>query len=118
MQWSIAKEKRDSMQRTVRQGAVRDAMSKAEDYASVYHSSGGPDAQLRLVPVNINDGSGSSTRATGWGGAAAPGAVARASAFGSSAAHRDAPALNFHPEDITISSWVNCVFHFDPDQPA
>ena len=110
MNWHVTQETRNSVQRDMRQGALNDAITKAGDYASLYHHPDNPEtATTKLVPVKINDGYGAAS--SGWGGGNQVRAAGTFGGNGSATAHR--PTLDFHPEDISVSATVNCVFHFD-----
>ena len=105
MHWHITNETRESLQTGVRQAALRDAIAKAGDYASVYKQEG---KEGKLTPVKISDAAGT---ATGWGAARPMMAMARGAAPGGAAPPR--PALDFHPEDVEVSASIHCVFHFE-----
>lgn len=101
MSWRISTHTKRSLQTAVRQGAVRDAIAKANDYASALASDA--NTTMRVKPVEINDGSHGHT----YNSSAMP---MRAMAFKSGGGQDREPPLNFEPEAIDVSSSVDCKF--------
>ena len=111
LNWKLTKATEASLQRKVRQGALRDATTRASDYASVYLSAeegGSALSAQRLVPKDITDNVG--------GGSVmyAPMASSATRAFRMGGGGDDnGETLSFEPEDVEVSAEVMVAFELD-----
>lgn len=111
LNWRLTKATETSLQRQVRQGALREATTRASDYASVYLSAGKGDGALspqRLVPKDITDNAGGGHLMYA---SMAPGR-ARAFKMGGGG-DEDGETLSFEPEDVEVSAEVTVAFELD-----
>lgn len=99
--WRLSRRTERSLASRARQGALRDAIAKARDYASVLNTATAVDRSLTIADVSDTDAQGSHSvpyhsnamfeRADGVG----PGA---------------GPRLNFDPEKVAVDVTVNVKF--------
>jgi len=93
---------------TVRQGAVKDAIQKATDYVSVF--SANPSVTWTGIAKEITDDANSGSGAV-YG---QPKMMMSMHRSGGGARGESGDALNFEPENVSLSATVSCKFEMVP----